>query len=73
MRKPLCTGRCLTGAVLRRGFLALAILTLTLFAVGGHNRFEGPTILTIGAGHGVHTGDLPLVALAALALLVLAR
>ena len=58
--------------MLRRVFIALAIVTLTLFAVGGHNRFEGDTLFTVTGGHGVHEGDLPLVALGALALLALA-
>ena len=46
---------------------------LTVFAVGGHYRYEGPTLFGISATHGVHAGDVPLVGLALAALVVLLR
>ena len=49
-----------------RGYLALgaALLTAVLIAlIGGHEPWSGPTLFGISSGHGVHLGDLPLVAL----------
>ena len=55
----------------RRALLTLALLVLTVAAVGGHNRYEGPTVLRLTHSHGVHAGDVPLVLLAGVALVVL--
>ena len=55
----------------RRAFVSAVVLVLMVFAVGGHNRFEGPTVLALTTDHGVHVGDIPLVVLAVVALVVL--
>lgn len=55
----------------RRALVTAALVVVTLFAVGGHNRYEGPTLFALSHSHGVHAGDIPLVVLAAWAVSLL--
>lgn len=57
--------------MLVRLFVTAVLVVLTMFVVGGHNRFAGPVLVTLTTSHGVHAGDVPLVLLAAAAVTLL--
>ena len=45
------------------GLLALALSVLSLALVGTTRSWQGHTLLGFGDGHGIDTGDLPVVAI----------
>lgn len=46
--------------------LALVISVLTLLLLAGHGPWAGRTMVTFGKGHGLNTGDIPVLLLWAL-------
>jgi hypothetical protein len=48
-----------------RVYLALVVLVLTgltLAAVAGHHAWTGPQLVAVSGSHGLHLGDLPVLA-----------
>jgi hypothetical protein len=46
---------CIAGA-------ALVITALAVALVAGHGPWAGPLIVTLSSSHGIHAGDLPVMA-----------
>ncbi len=47
-----------------RGFIVLAMLALTGFALAllaGHGPWSGPELLSLSPNHGLNLGDLPVI------------
>lgn len=42
--------------------LACVLTVLALFGVAGHSRISGPVLVSLTRNHGVHAGDLIVVA-----------
>ncbi|MEH3034061.1 MAG: hypothetical protein PGN07_08460 [Aeromicrobium erythreum] len=53
----------MTGRRLPAVALAAVLTLLTLGALAGHSRLSGPVLLDLGDDHGVHLGDLGVLAL----------
>ena len=53
--------------------LAVAVVVVAGLALVNSHAWSGPVLLTLSRTHGVHAADLPVVALAAFAVALLAR
>lgn len=53
--------------------LSIVVLGIALLLVTGHEEWAGPTLVAVTPEHGLNEGDVPVVALAVLALALIWR